>query len=136
MKENEKLIDSFHCAFTNKALLLQGILYVTTRCCYFYSPFAQSVFSGVSGTRLVMPFSNIAVVKKSNRLAIFPTQLHFSMKDGNEYLFSSLLSRDSCYILITHQMSYLVLVRRIKTLSVREESSKTVATEQSPATTV
>lgn len=46
VENGEKLIDSFHCALSKGAFLYQGMLYVTTRCCYFYSPISFNRSSG------------------------------------------------------------------------------------------
>ena len=39
-RSDEVVLDNFACAFkAPKSLLLQGMLYLTDKCCYFYSPF-------------------------------------------------------------------------------------------------
>jgi len=98
---DETIIQKFLCASKDN-ILVQGELYVTNKCCYFYSALNNKLMFGRNGTKIILPFSNIASVKKQDALWIFPSTIKFLMKNGKEYSFTSFLSRDTCYILIVH----------------------------------
>lgn len=71
-KSSEKFIDNFCCALSGP-ILIQGTIYVTTRCCYFYSPIAANFSSFTKGTKVKMAYSDLATIKKENRLNVFPS---------------------------------------------------------------
>lgn len=53
-KHGERIKDDFACA-ANIKVLLQGMLYITDRACYFYSPFNNKTIIG-HGTKIRIPF--------------------------------------------------------------------------------
>lgn len=54
VERGEKVIDSYSCAASRK-ILLQGMLYVTDRSLYFYSPFNDKTLFG-NNTKIAIPY--------------------------------------------------------------------------------
>jgi hypothetical protein len=57
LKQDENILDNFACA-AKTSILLQGMLYVTNRAVYFYSPFNEKTLIGY-GTKIKIEFEQI-----------------------------------------------------------------------------
>jgi len=92
------VLESFACATTpaNTKIILQGKLYITDRCCYFYTPFNHKTLLG-KGSKIRCPYSEIDSIKKETTLVFFANSIRFFFKSGEQILFQSFLSRDACY---------------------------------------
>ena len=92
------MLESFACATTpaNTKIILQGKLYITDRCCYFYTPFNHKTLLG-KGSKIRCPYSEIDSIKKETTLVFFANSIRFFFKSGEQILFQSFLSRDACY---------------------------------------
>lgn len=101
--ENEVVLDNFNCAYSCQSILLQGMLYITDQYLYFYSPFNAKTIIG-KGSKLVIAFSEIASIKKELTLLIFPDAIRLSLKNGEQILLKSFVSRDTCYSFILSRM--------------------------------
>ena len=69
IEQNEKVVDSFVCAASQK-ILLQGMLYVTDKNLYFYSPFNDKTLIG-KGTKIRISYSIIDCIKKAHNALFF-----------------------------------------------------------------
>ncbi len=107
----EKVLDSFACAAANGALVLQGKLYLTDRCCYFYSPFNSKTLLG-KGSKLRIKLSDLEAVKMETTLLFFANTLRFFYKSGEQIVFTSFLSRDSCYNQIVNLLTRQSIVEK------------------------
>ena len=85
-------------------ILLQGVLYVTERAVYFYSPFNNKTIFG-HGTKVKIPYEAVRLVKKESTLLIFPNAIRFVLDSREEIVFASFVSRDTCYSLILRQFA-------------------------------
>ena len=103
MEEKEIVLESYCCAARMK-ILLQGMLYLTEKAVYFYSPFNNKTIFG-HGTKIKMPYESIRLVKKESTLLIFPNAVRFVLKSREEIVFASFVSRDTCYSLILRQFA-------------------------------
>jgi hypothetical protein len=92
------VLDSFACATVpaNSKIILQGKLYITDRCCYFYTPFNHKTILG-QGSKIRCPYSDLETIKKETTLVFFANSIRFFFKSGEQILFQSFLSRDACY---------------------------------------
>ncbi len=92
------MLDSFACATTpaNSKLMLQGKLYITDRCCYFYSPFNHKTLLG-KGSKICASYSSLETIRKETTLLLFSNSIRLFFKSGEQILFQSFLSRDNCY---------------------------------------
>ena len=95
LKENEWVMESYSCAASIR-ILLQGMLYVTNKSIYFYSPFNNKTVLG-HGTKIKISYGSIKKIKKETKLLVFPNSIRFSLNSGEELLFTSFISRDTCY---------------------------------------
>lgn len=86
---------AFTCA-AKSTILLQGMMYITVRCIYFYSPFNDETLIGY-GTKLKFTFEQIKDFQLENNLIIYPNSIRVVLHSKNEILFTSFISRDSCY---------------------------------------
>ena len=100
---DEAVLENYCCAARMK-ILLQGMLYVTQRNIYFYSPFNNRTIFG-HGTKIKIPFSAIRLIKKESTLLIFPNAIRFVLQSREEVVFASFVSRDTCYSLIIRQFA-------------------------------
>ena len=93
-----------YCCAARMNILLQGVLYVTERAVYFYSPFNNKTIFG-HGTKVKIPYDAVRLVKKESTLLIFPNAIRFVLDSGEEIGFASFVSRDTCYSLILRQFA-------------------------------
>ena len=75
------MLDNFACAFNSPKLLLQGMLYITDKNCYFYSPFNEKTLVG-QGSKIQISYSELKSVKKESSMFIFPNAIRFTYKSG------------------------------------------------------
>jgi hypothetical protein len=101
--KGEVVLENYCCA-ARMNILLQGMLYVTERAVYFYSPFNNKTIFG-HGTKIKIPFEAVKLVKKEATLLIFPNAIRFVLNSREEIVFASFVSRDTCYSLILRQFS-------------------------------
>ena len=101
--EDEAVIDNYACAASFK-LLLQGMLYVTNKHVYFYSPFNKKTMLG-RGTKIKMSYAALSHMKKESAILVFPNSIRFILKSSEEIVFTSFVSRDTCYSLILKQLT-------------------------------
>ena len=105
IKQKFKLVDKGdvvlenYCCAARMNILVQGMLYVTEKAVYFYSPFNHKTIFG-HGTKMKIPYSSIRLIKKESTLLIFPNAIRFVLNTREEIGFSSFVSRDTCYSLI------------------------------------
>ncbi|XP_050730863.1 uncharacterized protein LOC127005792 isoform X2 [Eriocheir sinensis] len=92
---SEWVLNYFSCALVSD-ILLQGTLYITQNYFAFYS----KIFGHVS--RLLIPVTQVASLQKERTAKIIPNAVGLQMVDGKNYVFGSLLSRDSTYKLMLH----------------------------------
>ena len=92
------MLENYACA-ANVKLLLQGMLYVTDKNIYFYSPFNNKTVIG-HGTKIKMSYEQISHIKKENHMLVFPNSIRFILKSSEEVVFTSFISRDTCFSLI------------------------------------
>ena len=78
---DEKVLDSFACAAASGTIVLQGKLYLTDRCCYFYSPFNNKTILG-KGSKLRIRLCDLETVKMETTLIFFANTLRFFYKTG------------------------------------------------------
>jgi len=100
---DETVLENYACA-ANCKILLQGMLYVTNQNVYFYSPFNEKTLIG-HGTKIKISYKSISHLKKENNLVIFPNSIRFYLDNGNEIVFTSFVSRDTCFSLILKQLT-------------------------------
>lgn len=100
--ELDEVIARYACAADIK-ILLQGMLYLTKTCLYFYSPFNNKTVIG-SGTKLKIALIAINEIKMKRNLLLFPTRVKIYLETGQKISFSGLASQQSCYKAITAQM--------------------------------
>jgi GRAM domain len=85
--ENDEIVlDNFACAFASSRILLQGMLYLTNRACYFYSPFNVKTLLG-QGSKIKIPLVDLKSIKKETSFLVFPNALRFIFKSGEQILF-------------------------------------------------
>jgi hypothetical protein len=101
--ENEVVLDNFACAFHTQKLLLHGMLYLTDKSCYFYSPFNEKTIVG-QGSKIQIRFTELKSIKKETTLFVFHNAIRFTYKNGYQALFRSFLSRDTCFSFILSLM--------------------------------
>ena len=102
IEQNEKVIDSFACAASQK-ILLQGMLYVTDMNLYFYSPFNDKTLIG-KGTKMRISYNSIDCIKKAHNALFFSKSIKVILKHSQqELLFTSFISRKTCYNIIETQ---------------------------------
>ncbi len=75
MDDCEVVLENYCCAARMK-ILLQGMLYVTEKAVYFYSPFNNKTIFG-HGTKIMIPYDQMTLVKKESTLLIFPNAIRF-----------------------------------------------------------
>ena len=93
-----------YCCAVRTNILLQGVLYVTEKAVYFYSPFNNKTIFG-HGSKIKIPFSAVRLVKKESTLLIFQNAIRFVLGTAEEVVFASFVSRDTCYSLILRQFA-------------------------------
>lgn len=101
--EEETVLENFACA-ASFTLLLQGMMYVTNKNVYFYSPFNKKTMIG-RGTKIKMSYEAISLIKKESAILVFPNSIRFILKSTEELVFTSFVSRDTCYNLILKQLN-------------------------------
>ena len=106
-------MESYSCAASIR-ILLQGMLYVTNKSIYFYSPFNNKTVLG-HGTKIKISYGSIKKIKKETKLLVFPNSIRFSLNSGEELLFTSFISRDTCYQLILKQCADVQYQKRMST---------------------
>ena len=52
-----------------------------------------------------MPFTELASIKKENTVLVFPNAIRFIFKSGDQLLFQSFISRDTCFSFILSLMT-------------------------------
>ena len=100
--EDEIVLENYACA-ANFTLLLQGMLYITNKNVYFYSPFNKKTMLG-RGTKIKMSYDAIQHIKKESAILVFPNSIRFILKNKDELLFTSFVSRDTCFALLMKQL--------------------------------
>ena len=103
LEKGEAVLENYCCAARMK-ILLQGMLYVTERNVYFYSPFNNKTIFG-HGTKIKIPYESMRLIKKESTLLIFPNAIRFVLNTREEIVFASFVSRDTCYSLILRQFA-------------------------------
>ncbi|XP_072924312.1 GRAM domain-containing protein 2B isoform X1 [Hemitrygon akajei] len=86
LPETENVIDSFKCAL-HKEVPYHGKMYVTDNYICFYSSILKE-------TKLVVPVTDVVVLKKQNIAFVVPSALCIKTSEGEKHLFGSLRSRD------------------------------------------
>ncbi|XP_067824726.1 GRAM domain-containing protein 2B [Heptranchias perlo] len=84
--ENENVIDSFKCAL-HKEVPYHGKMYVSDNYICFYSSILKE-------TKLVVPVTEVILLKKQNTALLVPNALCIKTTEGDKHLFASLRSRD------------------------------------------
>ena len=84
-------------------ILVQGKLYVTSEAIYFHSYFNDNLLFGKE-TKIKICYPEIHKIKKAVAALIFDTSLMIEMKNGNTLMFSSFISRNTCFDLIVDVM--------------------------------
>ncbi|XP_060797262.1 GRAM domain-containing protein 2B isoform X2 [Neoarius graeffei] len=97
--ESEDLLHAYICAL-QREVPYHGRLYITENNVCFHS----SVL--LKATKVVIPVSNITVLKKQNTALLVPNALSIRSNLGEKYLFVSLRNRDGCYRLLRAVCSY------------------------------
>ena len=98
VEDSELVLENYCCAARMK-ILLQGMLYLTEKAVYFYSPFNNKTIFG-HGTKIKIPYEAMRLIKKESTLLIFPNAIRFVLKSREEIVFASFVSRDTCYSLV------------------------------------
>ncbi|GAA6104066.1 GRAM domain-containing protein 2B isoform X3 [Tachysurus ichikawai] len=91
--ESEDLLHAYICAL-QREVPYHGRLYITESNVCFHS----SVL--LKATKVVIPVSNITVLKKQNTALLVPNALSIRSNLGEKYLFVSLRNREGCYRLL------------------------------------
>ncbi|XP_066504090.1 GRAM domain-containing protein 2B [Hoplias malabaricus] len=91
--ESEDLLHAYICAL-QREVPYHGRLYITENNVCFHS----SVL--LRATKVVIPVSNIFVLKKQNTALLVPNALSIRTNVGDKYLFVSLRNREGCYKLL------------------------------------
>ncbi|KAK1156986.1 GRAM domain-containing protein 2B-like isoform X1 [Acipenser oxyrinchus oxyrinchus] len=91
--EEEPLMNSFTCAL-QKEFLYHGKMYVSNNYICFYS----SVL--LKETKVVIPVSSVAILKKQNTALVVPNALSIRTTDGEKFIFVSLRTRDVTFKLL------------------------------------
>ena len=99
----EAVLENYCCA-VQMSILLQGMLYVTEKAVYFFSPFNKKTIFG-HGTKIRIPYEAINILKKESTLLIFKNAIRFILNSREEITFTSFVSRDTCYSLILRQFA-------------------------------
>lgn len=86
LPETENVIDSFKCAL-HKEVPYHGKMYVTDNYVCFYSSILKE-------TKLIVPVTDVVVLKKQNIAFVVPNALCIKTSEGEKHLFGSLRSRD------------------------------------------
>ena len=80
--QNEFVIANYACSVT-MTIVLQGMLYITDRNIYFYSPFNSKTVIGY-GTKVTIPFLQLNEIKKIDSMLVFKTGIKFNLKSGQD----------------------------------------------------
>lgn len=80
--QNEFVIAHYGCSVT-MTIVLHGMLYITDRNIYFYSPFNTKLVVGY-GTKVTIPFLQLNEIKKVDSLLVFKTGIKFNLKSGHD----------------------------------------------------
>lgn len=91
--ESEDLLHAYICAL-QREVPYHGRLYITENNVCFHS----SVL--LKATKVVIPVSNVHVLKKQNTALLVPNALSIRTSVGEKYLFVSLRNREGCYKLL------------------------------------
>ena len=75
------------------------MMYVTNKHVYFYSPFNKKTMIG-RGTKIKMHFDALSHIKKESAILVFPNSIRFILKSTEEIVFTSFISRDTCFSLV------------------------------------
>ena len=87
-----------------KKIMLQGMLYITDRNIYFYSPFNNQTIIGY-GTKVTINYLQLNEIKKVDSLLVFKTGIKLNLKSGQDIQFNNIALRDTCYAQILRQMT-------------------------------
>ncbi|XP_053368800.1 GRAM domain-containing protein 2B isoform X2 [Clarias gariepinus] len=98
--ESEDLLHAYICAL-QREVPYHGRLYITENNVCFHS----SVL--LKATKVVIPVSNVTVLKKQNTALLVPNALSIRSNLGEKYLFVSLRNREGCYRLLRSVCSHL-----------------------------
>ncbi|XP_015221217.1 GRAM domain-containing protein 2B isoform X2 [Lepisosteus oculatus] len=91
--EHEALTHTFTCAL-QKEVPYHGKMFVSENFICFYS----SVL--LKDTKVVIPVSLVAIIKKQNTALLVPNALSIRRNDGEKFVFVSLRNRESCFKLL------------------------------------
>ncbi|XP_072100036.1 GRAM domain-containing protein 2A-like isoform X1 [Mobula birostris] len=86
LPESENVIDRFKCAL-HKEVPYHGKMYVTDNYICFYSSILKEI-------KLVVPVTDVVVLKKQNIAFLVPSALCIKTSEGEKHLFGALRSRD------------------------------------------
>jgi hypothetical protein len=84
----EHVIANYGCSIT-KIIMLQGMLYITDRNIYFYSPFNNTTIIGY-GTKVTIPYLQLNEIKKVDSMLVFKTGIKLNLKSGQDIQFNSI----------------------------------------------
>lgn len=96
LPNQEQLVDDFTCAI-RRSVILHGRMYVSRNYVCFFSNIISTV-------KVKIPIIEIREVRKENVAYFFPNGLYIQLKSGEEYHFTSMLSRSKCFELIQSLM--------------------------------
>jgi len=82
-RENEFVIGSYSCTVT-MTIVLAGMLYVTNRNIYFYTPLNSKMGIGY-GTKVTIPYLQLNEIKKVDSMLIFKTSIKLYLKSGQDF---------------------------------------------------
>lgn len=99
LPETEKVIDSFRCAL-HKEVPYHGKMFITENYVCFYSSILKE-------TKLVVPVTEVVVLKKQNIALLVPNALCIKTSEGEKHLFASLRSRDLTFKILKTVCSHL-----------------------------
>jgi 2-polyprenyl-6-methoxyphenol hydroxylase-like FAD-dependent oxidoreductase len=92
LPSTENLIETYNCALKAKAMLYQGLMYISSNYCCFRS----NVFN--ANISIVMPFQLVSGIELA-KLLFIPNSilLHMNTKGKDQYFFTSFINRQLCY---------------------------------------
>ena len=102
LSEKQSVISSFLCAYLDR-ILLQGKMYITRTCIYFYSYFNSATFI-FNDTLLQVQLSEVISIRKKANLYIFNNSIKIKTVERS-YFFTSFLSRDEAFSILSRLLS-------------------------------
>lgn len=102
LPENDMCVHDFNCALEDH-ILLQGNMYVFNTAVCFHSVFNKRSIVGNEDTLIVIPFTQIILLEKKKKLALFDNSIQITTV-SNTYFFTSFVKRDRSFDIITEYM--------------------------------